>query len=202
MDLDSIARAFASQILEAIEDGKADDNLPGKGKPIVFDDDLNIPLHVRIANKVLKNAGVVPEWVQFRRDILDERKAVENTLARLERENNRRRDKVLSFALESNHPHMQAYAQWHRKSRELYLSMLKSVNTSILKFCMSAPSSASEAGAFAPYRIELEMSRFDEAVTPIRDLPKPPPENARSEGLLRSAARSRYEARDGAKNAK
>jgi DnaJ homolog subfamily C member 28 len=192
MDTDTISRIAESQILEAIEEGKFD-NLPGMGKPIVFDDDLSVPMHIRLANKVLKNAGVVPDWVQFRRDILEERAAVEAAFARLSAENDVRRQKVASLATGSNYPRFLAYAQWRSKSRETYLAMLKSVNTSILKFCMSAPSSASGAGAFAPYRVDSEMRRFDEALPPISETPSNAPDEEQYEGMLRSAARMRYE---------
>jgi hypothetical protein len=191
MDSDTITRIAESQILEAIEDGKFD-NLPGKGKPIVLDDDLSIPLHIRMANKVLKNAGVVPEWVQFRKDILDERTAVKGTFSRLIRENTQRKHKLISISLPSDHPRILAYAQWHRKSRESYHSMLKSVNTSILKFCINAPGSVSGKEAFAPYRIEFEMSRFDEQFQPLEDMPHPPVDKPINEGMLRAAARSKY----------
>jgi len=199
MDTDTIARVAESQILEAIEDGKFD-NLPGKGKPIVFEDDLSIPLDVRLANKVLKNAGIVPDWVQFRKDILEERMAVTAAFARLTKENLQRIGRLRSFGLDSSHPHIAAYAQWHRKSREIYLSMLKSVNTSILKFCISAPRAASGAEAFAPYRIDSEMSRFDEAFQPLENMPAPSGSTSQSESTLRSAARSRYAAARQAKS--
>lgn len=40
-------------------------NLPGAGRPLELDDDPLVPVESRIANRVLKNAGLVP------RDLLD-----------------------------------------------------------------------------------------------------------------------------------
>lgn len=193
MDPDTIARVAESQILEAIEEGKFA-NLPGKGQPLVFDDDLSIPLHVRMANKVLKNAGIVPEWVQFRRDILEERQAIRGLLTRLTAENRKRQDKLRSLALGSNHPYIVAYADWHGKSRGQYISMLKSVNTSILKFCMNAPSAVAGSEAFAPYRIDVEVARYDDLVPCLGDATGGTAAEASDEGALRASARSRYEA--------
>ena len=44
-------------------------NLPGKGKPLRFDDDLSVPAHQRLAAKVLRNARALPEWIQTEKDI-------------------------------------------------------------------------------------------------------------------------------------
>lgn len=40
------------------------DDLPGSGMPLAFDDDLLVPEEVRIANRILKNAGFVPPDVE------------------------------------------------------------------------------------------------------------------------------------------
>lgn len=47
------------QIEEAMNRGEFDD-LPGKGKKLVFDDDALIPEDLRMAYKILKNAGYLP----------------------------------------------------------------------------------------------------------------------------------------------
>ena len=49
MNPDIIAEVAEREIREAIEEGKFD-NLPGKGKSIVFDDDPMTPPHLRMAN--------------------------------------------------------------------------------------------------------------------------------------------------------
>jgi hypothetical protein len=38
--------------------------LPGAGRRLVFDDDLLVPEEVRVANRILKNAGFVPPAVE------------------------------------------------------------------------------------------------------------------------------------------
>src|SRR5690554_4340797 len=66
--LDRIAE---EKIREAIERGDLSD-LPGAGKPIPEEDDLAlVPAELRMAYRVLKNAGFVPEEVRLRREIED-----------------------------------------------------------------------------------------------------------------------------------
>ncbi len=39
------------------------DDLPGAGAPLSLDDDALVPEEVRVANRILKNAGFVPpQW--------------------------------------------------------------------------------------------------------------------------------------------
>ena len=56
------------RILRAIERGDLDD-LPGMGKPLALDDDPLVPPETRMANRILKNAGVVPLEILERREI-------------------------------------------------------------------------------------------------------------------------------------
>ncbi|WP_409340835.1 DnaJ family domain-containing protein [Paenibacillus sp. MBLB4367] len=57
------------RIAEAIAKGEFDD-LPGKGKPLALEDLTHIPEDLRMSYKVLKNAGVLPEEMQLRKDML------------------------------------------------------------------------------------------------------------------------------------
>ena len=56
------------RIKQAMEEG-AFENLEGKGKPLVFEDDSMIPPDLRMAYKILKNAGFVPPAVQNEKEI-------------------------------------------------------------------------------------------------------------------------------------
>ncbi len=67
LPLDAVAE---ERIQEAIRRGDFD-NLPGAGKPLAFDDDLLVPAEVRVAHRILKNAGLVPVEVLERREIVD-----------------------------------------------------------------------------------------------------------------------------------
>ena len=56
------------KIAEAIARGELDD-LPGAGKPLELDDDANVPEELRVAYRILKNAGFVPPEVESLREI-------------------------------------------------------------------------------------------------------------------------------------
>lgn len=56
------------KIQEAIRRGEFD-NLPGSGQPIVLNDESDIPPESRMAYRILKNAGVIPEELQLRKDL-------------------------------------------------------------------------------------------------------------------------------------
>ncbi len=56
-----------AKIAQAQRDGEFD-RLPGAGKPLVFDDDRMIPEDLRMAYRVLRNAGYVPEEIEARKE--------------------------------------------------------------------------------------------------------------------------------------
>lgn len=63
--IDAIAE---QRIREAAQRGDFDD-LPGAGKPLDLGDDLLVPEELRMAYRVLKNAGFVPPEVQTLNEI-------------------------------------------------------------------------------------------------------------------------------------
>ena len=56
------------KIAEAISRGELDD-LPGQGRPLDLDDDALVPEDLRLAYRILKNAGFVPPEVQTLNEI-------------------------------------------------------------------------------------------------------------------------------------
>jgi hypothetical protein len=47
------------------------DNLPGNGQPISLDDDSAVPEDLRVAFRILKNAGYLPPALQDRREAVE-----------------------------------------------------------------------------------------------------------------------------------
>ena len=66
MGLDALVEA---RIERAIERGELND-LPGRGYPLSLDDDACVAPELRLAYRILKNAGFVPEEVELRREIM------------------------------------------------------------------------------------------------------------------------------------
>ena len=186
IDPEVIARVAERKIQEAIEEGKFD-NLPGRGKPIVFEDDAGVPLHIRMANKVLKNAGGLPDWVMVQRDILAEQQEITMLRARLTREGGVKRSRLAN--LPAGHAEVAHFVDWHARSRATYLRKLKSVNTSILKFSMSAPTTAP---SYAPYKIDRELAEFDADFPTLEQAAHLPAPVLESDSKLKNLARERY----------
>ncbi|WP_166244485.1 DnaJ family domain-containing protein [Paenibacillus turpanensis] len=67
--MDFYQRLAEDRIREAMERGEFD-NLPGKGKPLDLDDLSHVPEELRVGYKLLKNAGVLPEEMQLRKDMV------------------------------------------------------------------------------------------------------------------------------------
>lgn len=64
-------RALAeARILEAMERGEFDD-LPGRGKPLALDDDdPMVPGELRMAYRMLKNAGCLPPELELHQEVV------------------------------------------------------------------------------------------------------------------------------------
>jgi hypothetical protein len=66
----SVEAVVEERIQEAMRRGDFD-ALPGAGKPLDLDEDPLVPPEVRVAHRILKNAGFVPPEVLERREIAD-----------------------------------------------------------------------------------------------------------------------------------
>ena len=68
--MDLFAVIAERRILEAMERGEFDD-LPGKGKPLnLSDDDPMVPEELRMAYRMLSNAGLLPPELEVRKELL------------------------------------------------------------------------------------------------------------------------------------
>jgi hypothetical protein len=65
-----------NKIREAIEKGELD-ALPCKGKPLKLDDLSHVPEELRAGYTLLKNAGVLPEELQLRKEIVSMQKLID-----------------------------------------------------------------------------------------------------------------------------
>ncbi|WP_022852305.1 DnaJ family domain-containing protein [Thermodesulfatator atlanticus] len=81
MSLLVFQRLAEQRIQDAIKRGEFE-NLPGKGKPLELEDLSHIPQELRLAYKVLKNAGFLPPEVELLKEI----RTVEDLIEHLEDE--------------------------------------------------------------------------------------------------------------------
>ena len=84
--MDLFAVIAERRIVEAMEQGEFDD-LPGKGRPLSLgDDDPMVPPELRMAYRMLKNAGFLPPELELRKEIL----RLQDLLAAVQDERERR----------------------------------------------------------------------------------------------------------------
>jgi DnaJ-like protein len=106
MTMDILATVAERKIREAMERGEFDD-LPGKGKPLAMEEDLTgVPAELRMAYRILKNAGFLPPEVELRKEIATLRELV-NSLEDDEARRKKRREidfKLLKLAMMRKRP--------------------------------------------------------------------------------------------------
>jgi len=73
----SLSKFIDSKIQRCIENGELD-NLKGEGKPIDLEPGVNSEYWM--ANKILKNAGFVPEWIDLKKEIQKEMEELDEKL--------------------------------------------------------------------------------------------------------------------------
>lgn len=56
-------------------------NLPGAGKPLDLGDDDGVPDELRVAHRLLKNAGYAPPWIELQKSIRDDQADLDRWLA-------------------------------------------------------------------------------------------------------------------------
>lgn len=67
------------RIQAAMAEGAFDD-LPGAGEPLALEDDALVPEDMRLAYRILKNAGYVPEELTLRREIASVHRLLDEAL--------------------------------------------------------------------------------------------------------------------------
>ena len=66
--MDAIAWIAEQRIKEALNQGFFD-NSPYRGRPVHLEEDSSVPLELRMAFKILRDAGCLPPEVELRREI-------------------------------------------------------------------------------------------------------------------------------------
>ncbi len=67
--LPGFEKIIEERIKKAQKEGQFD-NLPGYGKPLVFEDDCCVPEELRLAYKILKNADCLPPEIELKKEII------------------------------------------------------------------------------------------------------------------------------------
>lgn len=67
--LPGFEKIIEERIKKAQKEGQFD-NLPGYGKPLVFEDDACVPEELRLAYKILKNSDCLPPEIELKKEII------------------------------------------------------------------------------------------------------------------------------------
>ena len=106
------------RIREAMRAG-AFDGLPGAGRPLDLDDDRMVPEDLRMAFRILRNAGFVPPELEQRKEAADLRRLIEaGTEARVDDDTRRRaiaRLALIETALEARGGALPGAAAYHER---------------------------------------------------------------------------------------
>ncbi len=146
----SLDKAIESQIQDAMAAGLFD-NLPGAGKPLRFDGNENDPNW--LGHHILKNAGVLPEWLNLARDI-------ERQLQRLEQiDDDHRRLCQLAAASGDWEGHLLAIAHARRRYEELARAIRQQQD----RLNLDAPGIRSERPGIW---VEFHLERLDARIPP------------------------------------
>ena len=107
----ALQRLAEERIRDAIQRGEFD-NLPGRGKPLNLEDDRHIPEDLRLAYKVLKNAGCLPPELDLKKEI----SKAEELLSSMEDEGQKYRQlQRLNFLIMKLNEMRRGSVQWEEK---------------------------------------------------------------------------------------
>ncbi len=138
-----IAGIAEQRIQEAMELGQFN-NLEGMGKPLVFEDESLVPADRRIGHKILKNAGVAPEWVEFEREIEAMRADAD------------------AFVAKWRHRLQTARPDEAARARREYESLVRAGNDLVLKYSLVSPFLHR---APKPFRLRERLAEWDAMAT-------------------------------------
>src|SRR6266516_2169686 len=91
-------RIADERIQQAQQEGLFD-NLPGKGKPLVLDDDSCVPAELRLTYKILKNSHCLPIEMEIRKEIFNLRQLLNSAIDEETRRELRRELNLLALDL-------------------------------------------------------------------------------------------------------
>lgn len=122
---------------EARERGEFDD-LPGKGKPLKWEDETHVPEEQRMANRLLRNNGFTLDWIEMGKELDARYEAIKERLAQA------RTDRAAG--------HLNA-AGWQSTARDI-VGQIRELNKRIIGYNLRTPH---ESFHKRPYPIDADL---------------------------------------------
>ncbi len=148
--------AVNKQIREAMDRGEFE-NLPGRGKPLDLDENPFTPRDWRLAYKILKDAGMSPEWIEQDKDIRAELLSLSKLLADRARWIRERAAREKTLPPDKMIVEHQRLAQAREETCVKFRERAAELNRQIDTFNLKVPSSRLH---HARIRVEYEVEKF------------------------------------------
>ena len=125
------------QIKEAMERGEFA-NLPGEGKPLKLDTNPYLTPQARMVNRLLKNNGFAPRWVELEKEIKQEKAQLERVLINLKA----RRERLAAIVRQYSHRRGaigRTFEQERARAMAQYSEKLENLNRKIQRVNLLMP---------------------------------------------------------------
>ena len=125
------------QIEEAMERGEFT-NLPGEGKPLKLDTNPFLTPQARMANRLLKENGFAPRWVELEKEIKQGKAQLERVLINLKG----RRERLAAIVQQNPHRRevvSRSFEQERARSLAQYSEKLENLNQKIQRVNLLMP---------------------------------------------------------------
>ena len=146
------------QIKEAMERGEFAD-LPGKGKPLKLDTNPYLTPQARMVNRLLKENGFAPRWVELEKEIKQEKAQLERILVNLKA----RRERLLAIVQQYLHRRgaiSQTFEQERARAMAQYREKLENLNRKIQRVNLLMPTRNRQYALINQAEV---LARFQEA---------------------------------------
>ncbi len=147
----------SEQIEKAMERGEFKD-LPGKGEPLKLDTNPFLTPQARMANRLLKENGFAPRWIELEKEIKQEKAQLERLLRNLKA----RRERLATFIAQHPHRHEAVSRSFeYERARGLtrYSEKLENLNKKIQRVNLLMPTRNRQYGLINK---EAALNRFKE----------------------------------------
>ena len=145
------------QIEKAMERGEFS-NLPGKGKPLKLETNPFLTPQARMTNRLLKENGFAPRWVELEKEIKQEKAQLEKLLVNLKN----RRERLSTIVHQYPHRHEAVRRSFeHERARGItrYSEKLENLNRKIQRVNLLMPTRNRQ---YALMNRETALIRFQE----------------------------------------
>lgn len=125
------------QIQDAMKRGDFKD-LPGKGKPQQFDDNPYISPEVRMVNRMLKDKGFAPHWIEVDKEIRAESENAEKLIENIKGRRNRLEAQLRAQPLKRD-AIRSVFKRERTRALEAYTAQLQQLNQKIQQWNLMMP---------------------------------------------------------------